>query len=78
MSLITAIVDALDGNFVPDEVAAQRKQICKKCAFNRGIGTCIKCTCFIALKTLMPQEECPIGKWGQHDNEPLENVIPLI
>ena len=77
MSLITAISDALDGNFVPDEVAAERKHICRKCAFNRGIGTCKKCGCFIALKTLMPQESCPIGKWDEH-NEPLENAIPLI
>jgi len=78
MSLITALSDAIDGNFVPDEVAGQRKQICRKCSFNRGIGNCSKCGCIIALKTLMPREECPIGKWSKHDNEPLENAIPLI
>jgi len=72
MSLITALSDALDGNFVPDEIAAQRRQICHKCAFNRGIGTCIRCGCFISLKVKMPRESCPIKKW-QEANESKES-----
>ena len=74
MGLLDAIVDTVQGNFVSEEIESQRKQICRKCAFNRGIGTCIKCGCFIAWKVKMPNEECPIGKW---DSEPIDNAIAL-
>ena len=69
MSLITAIVDTVSLDFVPDEVAAARKQMCRKCAFNRGIGSCIKCGCLVAWKVWMPQESCPVNKWGEFKEE---------
>lgn len=68
MSLIQAIIDTVQGNFVSDEARKQRMFLCNGCNNNRG-GTCIKCGCFIKWKTMCPSEECPIGKWSKQETE---------
>lgn len=78
MGLIDAIVDTVNGDFVPESVEADRKLICRRCSFNRGIGTCIVCGCFVAWKVKMPQESCPKGKWDKSESEPIEGAIPLV
>ena len=62
MSLLSAIKDALKGDFVSDEVEKQRLALCNNCNSKRG-GTCIKCMCFISLKVQCPSEQCPVNKW---------------
>jgi uncharacterized paraquat-inducible protein A len=48
-----------------DENAAnQRLNICKGCEFfNQAQERCTKCGCFMAVKTYLKAEKCPVGKW---------------
>jgi hypothetical protein len=63
----------------PDEATiAHRRDTCRGCehatrstdpkyAANRGLTTfsqCSVCNCFIAAKTLVRSEACPLGKWS--------------
>lgn len=42
----------------------KRFEICKSCVFyNKNIGICKKCGCFMLLKTQLIDAECPIKKW---------------
>lgn len=44
------------------ELSKMRKKVCRKCIYeNKGI--CEKCGCFLIAKSLLKNEECPIGKW---------------
>ena len=48
----------------PEEVAAERLEICKGCEFFRQkTQTCQKCGCFMKLKVKLKAAVCPIGKW---------------
>jgi hypothetical protein len=48
----------------PEELAAYRLEICKGCElFRVKIKTCMKCGCFMKLKTTLEKAKCPIGKW---------------
>lgn len=48
----------------PEELAAQRLEICKTCDwFRPRTETCKKCGCFMKLKTTLEKSKCPIGKW---------------
>lgn len=41
-----------------------RYDICKSCEWLfTPTNSCKKCGCFMALKTYMPNQSCPIGKW---------------
>lgn len=41
-----------------------RYDICKKCEWLFiPTNTCKKCGCFMTVKTYMPEQSCPIGKW---------------
>lgn len=68
MSLITAIVDSLKGNFVPAEVKDARMVICKKCVKKRGMR-CIECGCFLDWKLAVASESCPLNKWEEYNEE---------
>ena len=48
-----------------DENAAnQRLNICKGCEFfNQAQERCTKCGCFMAVKTYLKADKCPVGKW---------------
>lgn len=42
----------------------QRFDICLNCEFLfKPTNSCKKCGCFMSIKTYMPKQSCPIGKW---------------
>jgi hypothetical protein len=42
-----------------------RYDICKNCEWlSTPLNICNKCGCFMAVKTYMPHQSCPIGKWN--------------
>ena len=44
--------------------ANQRLNICRGCEFfNHAQERCGKCGCFMAVKTYLKAEKCPVGKW---------------
>lgn len=49
---------------VPQEVAATRQDICNKCPERIDLtNQCKNCGCFLAAKTKIKQEKCPLDKW---------------
>ena len=47
-----------------EQEANIRLEICKGCEFfNSAQQRCNKCGCFMAIKTYLKAEKCPIGKW---------------
>lgn len=47
-----------------EEIAAHRLEICKGCEFFRPkTQTCKKCGCFMAVKSMLSNAKCPVGKW---------------
>ena len=64
---------------VPQEIAAQRWEICKQCPYlkydetnpdtNKKDGRCTECGCFMNVKTHYATAECPIGKWEREDKK---------
>jgi len=47
-----------------EEQRNQRLDICKTCQyFFKPTTTCMKCGCFMAVKTYIPRVSCPVGKW---------------
>ena len=47
-----------------EDLASYRLEICKGCEFYRArTNQCMKCGCFMKLKTLLEKAKCPIGKW---------------
>jgi hypothetical protein len=58
--------DLLDPNVgrVTDEVKAERLSSCEGCEFFLKLSrNCLKCGCFMDLKTGLPHASCPVGKW---------------
>lgn len=53
---------ASGGQTVSREVREQRLSICQMCPDYDGTR-CVRCGCFIAAKTWVPQQTCPAGKW---------------
>lgn len=50
--------------FVTQEVADNRMQVCLECPErDPDLNQCKRCSCFLALKTEMATEKCPLGKW---------------
>ena len=46
------------------EAAEARLAICKTCPFFRHVDErCSKCGCYMAVKTYLRAEKCPVGKW---------------
>jgi len=46
------------------EEANSRLDICNTCEFfNKVQSRCTKCGCFMAVKTYLKAEKCPIGRW---------------
>ncbi|NBO98659.1 MAG: hypothetical protein EBU90_00760 [Proteobacteria bacterium] len=44
--------------------ANSRLSVCKGCEFfDKNQERCGKCGCFMALKTYLKAERCPVGKW---------------
>jgi hypothetical protein len=52
-------------NYITKEERDKRYEICKECPkLFKPTRTCIKCGCFMSLKTWLKDAECPIGKWN--------------
>jgi len=50
---------------VEKSVQEQRFAICQQCPkFIKITGQCKECGCIMKAKTLLPNANCPIGKWG--------------
>jgi hypothetical protein len=45
------------------DIVRDRINYCKNCEFLTPKFRCIKCGCFMKLKTLLSSSKCPIGKW---------------
>ena len=46
-----------------------RYRICQECEWLwKPTGTCKKCGCFVAMKTYLPKESCPMKKWAGINN----------
>jgi tetratricopeptide (TPR) repeat protein len=48
---------------VPAETRRRRLQTCAACPHHTGLR-CKVCGCFTDIKSRLPHEECPIGKWS--------------
>lgn len=49
---------------VSTEEANSRLSICNGCEFyNKQSERCGKCGCYMAIKTYLRAERCPVGKW---------------
>lgn len=45
-------------------MANSRYEICTSCEFFQPENKiCLKCGCYMPLKTIIPLMKCPIGKW---------------
>lgn len=52
------------------EVSEKRLEICNECPFyHKEVDSCLKCSCYMKLKTIIPNAECPIGKWGRYEEQ---------
>ncbi len=49
---------------VTDEVQQERWKICQACEhLYKPTDSCRKCGCFMAVKTWMANQRCPVKKW---------------
>ena len=49
---------------ISDQEAQVRLKICQGCEFfDSSQNRCKKCGCFMAVKTYLKAERCPVGKW---------------
>lgn len=65
-SLVRNIQSMAAGNplKISDAEANSRLEICKGCEFfNSDSQRCTKCGCYMAVKTYLKAEKCPVGKW---------------
>ena len=81
MSLLKAVIDAANGEFVGEKVMKARLKVCDNCNYKRG-SFCGKCSCYLRFKTAMPSESCPIGKWAEVVSEvkpelPVEPIVEI-
>lgn len=53
-----------DRLIVSGRTAQKRRGLCNKCFWrDPQTNQCRKCSCFLALKTELTTESCPLGKW---------------
>lgn len=63
MSLLESLKETLKGNFADKQVKEKRMDACSACKHLLLGSNCEKCLCFVAWKTSIKNEKCPIGKW---------------
>jgi len=66
MDMVKAGPKILSAMLKPSDspMALKRLEVCKGCEHWTG-SKCRKCGCFTGLKVRLPEEACPIGKWGK-------------
>jgi hypothetical protein len=53
-----------DPFIVSGRIHARRRRLCKRCFWrDPKSDQCMKCSCFLSLKTELTTEKCPLGKW---------------
>jgi hypothetical protein len=65
-SVIRNIQSVMQGNNlnVSEEEKQKRLNICNSCEFFiKESQRCSKCGCYMAVKTYLKAEKCPVGKW---------------
>jgi len=65
-SIVRNIKSVATGNplNVSDEEKNRRLSICNSCEFYiKDQERCSKCGCYMAVKTYLKAENCPVGKW---------------
>jgi rRNA maturation endonuclease Nob1 len=56
-------------NKVSEEIQQYRYSICQSCdKLYKPTDNCKVCGCFMKVKTWMPYQSCPIGKWTSLDS----------
>ena len=51
--------------FVSNEIYEDRMAICKECTHYFITGNCLKCGCFVKVKSRISVMSCPIKKWNK-------------
>jgi hypothetical protein len=55
---------------VSKEIQTYRLNICKECEkYNKVLGTCKMCGCFMKFKTTLVKSYCPLLKWERHSED---------
>jgi hypothetical protein len=65
-SVVRNVQSVVDGNplNVSDDEKNRRLSICNSCEFYiKEQERCSKCGCYMAVKTYLKAESCPVGKW---------------
>jgi uncharacterized paraquat-inducible protein A len=65
-SLGRLVAGAVTGKGVVQEKTGQEQRlaICRACEFFRASDErCSRCGCYLAVKTYLKAERCPVGKW---------------
>lgn len=68
-SFTSAVADEIRSFSKQEKLISQeeidaRLSICKSCEFFRESSSrCVKCGCFLKVKTMFKTQSCPIGKW---------------
>ena len=63
--------------FVPNEVYEDRIAICKKCDhYFKLTGNCLKCGCFVKVKSRISVMSCPINKWNKTTEVEIPKELP--
>jgi hypothetical protein len=65
-SVVRNVQSVVDGNAlnVSDNEKDRRLSICRSCEFFiKEQERCSKCGCYMAIKTYLKAESCPVGKW---------------
>lgn len=80
MQAKAAAKELLEKNFekykVSDEIQKERFDICLDCEnLKPTINQCQICGCFMNIKTWMPNQKCPIDKWGKVEIKDIDENI---
>lgn len=64
ITLLRSIRSAISGNGVgiSDEKLRERLAICAACEEKQGLR-CKKCGCYLSVKAVLKEAECPLRKW---------------
>ena len=63
--------------FVPNEVYEDRMAICKECThYFKLTGNCLKCGCFVKVKSRISIMSCPINKWTKTTEVEIPKELP--
>ena len=63
--------------FVPNEVYEDRMAICKGCThYFKLTGNCLKCGCFVKVKSRISVMSCPIKKWDKTSEVETPDDLP--